>query len=618
MKEFIKFSAKQYFFWFLYFITIQVAFVLFFSDEVKNTNLSHTFNTFYKGLGLNLAASAYLAVISVLLFFISFFLKSKILQKINTIFVVTALVICTFINSVDFDLYSNWGTKINGKALWYLQFSDSANSVKGDLAFLKYFSVLLSLSAVFCFLFFRFFKKFKPVSVKISQSIPVFITILFLLFYSLRGGLTGRPIDKGNSFYSKYPALNYAAINGFWNFFDNLSNLKKPAEPYTFFNEKELKIIKNDFFNITDSSNFKLSTIDNPNIIFIFLESWTADVTGILGGEKGITPCFDKLSKEGILFKNFYSTGFRTEQGLMAALSGFPAQAKTYPMLDFDRFENYPNLIKELSKIGYFTSYFTGGNPHFANTDVYLISAGIDKIYKDLLAKAKRKSAWGALDEESFNELKNSISNQKQPFFTSMVTITSHEWFEADVPQFFKDKDPVAARYKNTVHYTDSCLYDFLSKVKNTDWYKNSLVFIIADHACSYPIHHNFNDPKRYHIPFIITGGALKPEFKNTINNNYGGHLAIPAIVSNELNLKKSNFIFSQNIITDSVNSFAYFSYDHGFGVLQNENEIIWDQNLKKIISSKGEEKINQKLLKTGKFIMQYSSKLKEEFQVKK
>ena len=153
---------------------------------------------------------------------------------------------------------------------------------------------------------------------------------------------------------------------------------------YKFFNQFEIAALQNEFSNKYLTKTVKISSVERPNILFVYLESWGADVVGCLGGQPNVTPGFDALSIEGLLFENFYRTGFRTEQGLMATLSGFPAQAQAYPMEDMDRFENYPNLIRDLSSAGYYTSYFTGGNPQFANTDVYLQSAGIDKINKRL------------------------------------------------------------------------------------------------------------------------------------------------------------------------------------------------------------------------------------------
>lgn len=618
MKELFTFPLKQFLFWTIYFFLIQCSFILFFNYELAAISLNHILLTFYKALALNFAAAAYLTVLSFLLYFISGFFKTSIFQKINFYFILIAIFVCFIINSADFALYQNWGTKINGKAIWYLKFSDSSNTVKGYYGFIKYAIAIFTISIAATYFYFKYLKKINPNNSKLLNKISGFLLIIFILFYAIRGGLTGRPVDKGSAFYSKHSVLNYAAINGFWNFFDILSNFKNPPKQYDFFTKKEIE--KYNLFD-TAKQNKSFTTLSNlkkPNIIFIFLESWNADVVGCMGGLNRVTPYFDKLINDGIIFNNFYSTGFRTEQGLLAALSGFPAQAQTYPMLDFERFDNYPNIIKELAKKGYYTSYFTGGNPHFANTDVYLTSSGIDKINKDLLFTAKRKSAWGALDEEGFDYLLNGIEKQKQPFFTTMVTITSHEWFEADVPQVLYDKDAVSARYKNTVRYTDSCLFDFISKAKQKEWYKNTLIFIMADHSCTYPLYRNMNEPLRYRIPFLICGGALKKEFRNTANNSFGSHLNIPSIICNETDANKDYFNFSENLIPNNENSFAYFAYDHGFGIIENHNLVVWDCNLNKIISSAGDKKTINNLLKKGMYIMQYSEMLKDDYQIKK
>ena len=48
-----------------------------------------------------------------------------------------------------------------------------------------------------------------------------------------------------------------------------------------------------------------------------------------LGGEPNIAVHLDSLSKEGVLFTNFYANSFRTDRGLVAILSGYPAQPTT-------------------------------------------------------------------------------------------------------------------------------------------------------------------------------------------------------------------------------------------------------------------------------------------------
>jgi phosphoglycerol transferase MdoB-like AlkP superfamily enzyme len=596
----------------LYFLVLQAAFILFSYGEVKDVPLSHILYAFRSGLGLNLSAGTYCTIIPVLLVFASSIVKSNASKL--TLWVTTFLLCCCFlIYSIDLALYHNWGTRINGKALWYLQFPGTVSASAGSIGHLKFIITVLLVSILFWVCYKRYFNrtpfvKKRPFNLSIS-----FLIIISFLFISLRGGISGRPIGKGQSYYSKYPVLNYAAINGFWNFFDIVSHYKSQGNPYKFFTKVQSETFQSEFSQTYFKNALKISSVERPNLLFVYLESWGADVVGCLGGQPNVTPGFDALSVDGLLFKNFYSTGFRTEQGLMASLSGFPAQAQAYPMEDMDRFENYPNLIRDLSSAGFYTSYFTGGNPQFANTDVYLQSAGIDKINMELLAKAKRKSAWGALDEETFDWVLNSLTNQPVPFFSTMVTLTSHEWFEAPVTKIFTEKDIVATNYKNTVHYTDSCLLDFIGKAKKQKWYKNTLIVIMADHACNYPLNRRMNDPERYHIPMMITGGALKEEFKGAVNSNYCGHLNIPSLVCNELNLSPQKFKLSSNIFSE--NSFAYFTYDHGVGVLTKKNDVVYDINLKDVIRTKNK---SDSLLKLGKFIMQSSAQMKEDYQIMK
>lgn len=596
----------------LYFLVLQAAFILFSYGEVKDVPLSHILYAFRSGLGLNLSAGTYCTIIPVLLVFASSIVKSNASKL--TLWVTTFLLCCCFlIYSIDLALYHNWGTRINGKALWYLQFPGTVSASAGSIGHLKFIITVLLVSILFWVCYKRYFNrtpfvKKRPFNLSIS-----FLIIISFLFISLRGGISGRPIGKGQSYYSKYPVLNYAAINGFWNFFDIVSHYKSQGNPYKFFTKVQSETFQSEFSQTYFKNALKISSVERPNLLFVYLESWGADVVGCLGGQPNVTPGFDALSVDGLLFKNFYSTGFRTEQGLMASLSGFPAQAQAYPMEDMDRFENYPNLIRDLSSAGFYTSYFTGGNPQFANTDVYLQSAGIDKINMELLAKAKRKSAWGALDEETFDWVLNSLTNQPVPFFSTMVTLTSHEWFEAPVTKIFTEKDIVATNYKNTVHYTDSCLLDFIGKAKKQKWYKNTLIVIMADHACNYPLNRRMNDPERYHIPMMITGGALKEVFKGAVNSNYCGHLNIPSLVCNELNLSPQKFKLSSNIFSE--NSFAYFTYDHGVGVLTKKNDVVYDINLKDVIRTKNK---SDSLLKLGKFIMQSSAQMKEDYQIMK
>ena len=57
------------------------------------------------------------------------------------------------------------------------------------------------------------------------------------------------------------------------------------------------------------------------DVFIIVMESFSRLVM-----KTGATPNLCRLADEGVMFENFYANSFRTDRGLVAVLSGFPAQ----------------------------------------------------------------------------------------------------------------------------------------------------------------------------------------------------------------------------------------------------------------------------------------------------
>src|SRR5690606_4864142 len=117
---------------------------------------------------------------------------------------------------------------------------------------------------------------------------------------------------------------------------------------------------------------------------------------------------------------------------------------------------------------------------------------------------------WGVHDEYVFDRLLTDLRNEKQPFFSTMFTLSSHEPY--DVPVNFIPGNKNEVKFCNSIKYTDSCLAVFLNKAKEESWWDNTLVVIVADHGHVFP---GINDwpvrvPEEFHIPMLWTGGALK------------------------------------------------------------------------------------------------------------
>src|SRR5581483_3867044 len=98
------------------------------------------------------------------------------------------------------------------------------------------------------------------------------------------------------------------------------------TNPYTELDAADARRAVDSLLAPSGAPPLPLLRIRRPNVILLIWESATAKVFQPLGGLPGVTPHFDSLTHEGILFTNFYASADRSAQGLTALLSGFPAQ----------------------------------------------------------------------------------------------------------------------------------------------------------------------------------------------------------------------------------------------------------------------------------------------------
>ena len=79
-----------------------------------------------------------------------------------------------------------------------------------------------------------------------------------------------------------------------------------------------------------------------------------------------------------MLFENIYASGFRTDQGLVAILSGFPAQPNVSIIWNTEKQEHLPVLTPLLKGAGYFTTLIYAGDILFSNMKAYVVHNGFE------------------------------------------------------------------------------------------------------------------------------------------------------------------------------------------------------------------------------------------------
>jgi phosphoglycerol transferase MdoB-like AlkP superfamily enzyme len=454
------------------------------------------------------------------------------------------------------------------------------------------------------FILYKIADRTKSLGIKLTLSFLVLIT----LFLAIRGGWQLTPINQSMAYFSNNIVLNHASVNTEWNLIQDVINNKFDNEnPYKYYEKYEAKKIVSALFKKPSQSTVKVLKSERPNIVLIVLESFTAELIGSLGGEQGVTPNIDNLAAEGILFEQVYAAAGRTDKGVIATISGFPSQAIRSIINQNAKHEKLPGIAQELALNSYSTSFYYGGESEFFNIKSYILSHGYKTLIDKHSFKAKdMNSKWGTYDEKVFSKQMKDMDTVKQPFFSTILTLTNHEPFELPVKSHFPGDD-VENKFRSTTFYTDSCLGAYLKEAKKKPWYKNTLFVILADHSHRLPANLAEHDPRRYRIPLLFFGNMIKPEFRGTRISKTGNQTDLAATVLNQLKIDPIRYQWSKDLLNPGTQSFSFFNWDNGFG-FATENQIISFDNVGKTVilrKNPPNTKIDNELLKNGKAYMQ-------------
>ena len=543
----------------------------------NSSSLTDYLQVILHGVLLDCTISGYLTVIPLLCVLVSIWLPGTVYKKILKGYFLIIAILVAAIYAVDVALYGYWGFRLDATLFFYLQSpKDAMASVP-----LKTFALQLVMFAAYAWVIYWLFKRLiiplfpsTPVRRRLGGTIGILL-VGGILFIPIRGGITTSTANVGMVYFSKNQFLNHAAINPTFSLIASMSKQQDFAAQFNFFPEEERQERYATLTQYNDSltnnaEKIKLLTTDRPNILIILLESFTANAIEAVGGEAGITPNLNKLSKEGITFTNIYANSFRTDRGLVAVLNGYLAQPTTSIMKYPAKSQTLPSIAKSLGEQGYTADMLYGGDINFTNMQSYFFGSGYSKITADRdFPLSSRLSKWGANDDITFSHLYESIRerDEKTPWLSTFLTLSSHEPFE--VP-FHHLEDP----YLNSVAFTDSCIGSFVNKLKELPVWKNTLIVLISDHGYRYPSPMLDYEPRRFHIPMIWLGGAVK---EPAIIDIYANQTDLAATLLSQLNLPHDQFTFSRDILDAGYPKYSFYTFSNGFGFIDSTGVSVYD-----------------------------------------
>ncbi len=395
-----------------------------------------------------------------------------------------------------------------------------------------------------------------------------------LLILPLRGGWQQIPVNQSDVYFSARPFANHAAVNAGWNLLYYALRGQTRQNPYAYLPDSAARRRVATYFGPPPtaplSDSLRLLRVARPNVLFVILESFTAKLVGSVGGERGVTPQLDSAARNGVLFSNIYAAGNRSEKGLVALLSGYPSQTTTSITKAPRKAEQLPHLARRLRAAGYRrATYWYGGELAFANMKAYLLTGGYDRLFekKDFPPKLYDEK-WGVRDADLLVRVADSLRRQPGPWFATVFTLSSHEPYDVPGPAAFPGSAE-ADRFRNAVHYTDRAVGRLLATLRaDPRQWDSTLVVLVADHGHPLPRQTADSDPASFHIPLVITGGAVRPAWRGRVLPVVGAQTDVLATLLTQLGLPAADLRWSRPLIGPHPPDHAFYVFNDGFGLL--------------------------------------------------
>jgi phosphoglycerol transferase MdoB-like AlkP superfamily enzyme len=582
MKQVFRSVLMQFLFWILFFDLSRIVFLLYYAGLVRagGASFPDLAGVFFWSFQLDFAVACYLLFFPVLLLSVQLFVRIPWLNTVNRIYTGVMVLAYSLTVAGELGIYGEWKSKLSYKALKYLAHPSEVYNSATTGTFLLLLVLLAGLIAAGVVAYLKWFSlEIRETAKNRWISAGLVLIAPLLLFIGARGGLQPIPINQSKSYFSKHEVLNHAAVNNAFNLMVSITENYRLMEknPYIFMDRKRAEQIVRNIYRTPEDTTLNILAARRPNIVLLILESFSGDLIESLGGKPGITPEFAKLEKEGLLFTQVYSAGMRSEQGMASIFGGFPAHPMSCSVTQPQKYHALPSMPLMLKDSGYHTSFYFGGQLIYGNIKGYIYYNGFERIVEGAdMPDSLPRGKLGIHDGYMLNYLESELGRNQQPFFTALFTISSHSPYDQpfEKPLTWGGSEN---NYINSAFYTDHCLGRFFTRVKNTPWYANTLFILVADH--SHNSYYNWSpSQKEYrHIPLLMLGGALKPEFRGTVCEKLGNQQDLAATLLTQLGMSSAGFRWSKNLLNPYVPDFAWFANENGYGWVRPGMEVSRD-----------------------------------------
>lgn len=576
MKYSILFIVRLLGVWLLFFLAQRLLFVSHYFNDF-NGSYTELLSMPFHSLRMDLSSFAYgmgipFAFIAVLIL-VKGAIKTIVL-RITHILIWFFTLLFSILFSSELVSYYEWRTKLSSKIFVHFETPSEVFRTSSG-AYTGWFVFYLIIQLVIFYFLYKWLilrmkqEEEKPKVIRRIGSFSAYLLIGgFFLGIGVRGGLQAIPISATNTYYSKKQIVNDLAVNSIWNFIHmTFQHFKKDIEGmYNRLEPGESNAITANLYDYEPADTIRILKTNRPNVIFVTLESWSGQMVGALGNPDQITPHFDQLCKDGLLFTNIYATSGTSETGHTSIFSGYPTVPGISISSESAKCRQLPSIFGELKTEGYESSYYFGGALAYGNIGGYLTEMGVDKQSDENDLNLEPTGDLGIHDEAMFPYFITELSKANSPYIYGLFTQSSHAPYDmpmGSLPNHQKNREG----FVNSLVYADQQIKLFTDALRHSPEFDNTIVIFVADHGKTNYVNSNIYSDNFYHIPLLIWGGALKNNARGTEIEKIGSQSDIAATLLNQMDLPVEKFHWSKNLLDPNAPNWALLTSTMSFGI---------------------------------------------------
>jgi len=558
---------------------------MYFDNFSNHTDVNYWL-TFIYGLRMDTISVSIILIIPLFMMTLLPKYASKFYESTLKYYFVITISCMIYIEVATFPFILEYDVRPNYLFVEYLVYPQEVFSmIFAEYKLELFFAVLLI--SIFIIGYLKLFKfYFKGLfDIHYIKRLALFLPLSILLFIGIRSSFGHRPANQSDAMYSSNRILNEITKNSLYSIgyaiYINKKNNNKallkqygnmPIDEALNRVQKRLNISSNNVklpFSRVQPTNFH--DVSSKNLVIFIQESLGAQFVEAVGGEKGITPNINRLSKEGILFTDLYSYGTRSVRGIAGCMAGnFAIPGKGVIKRNKSQ-RDFFTIASLLKPYGYHTSFIYGGESRFDNMRGWFLGNGFDEIIdQPRFNNPSFTGTWGVSDEDMVIRANNEFAKHyknNQKFASVMFSTSNHSPFDFPNNKIELIDNVPKKSVKNAIKYADFAIGKFFELAKQESYYKDTVFVVVADHNIRV-YGEDVIPVNMFHIPGFIISESVKPMKYDKITTQ-------PDILATALDLIgiDLNFpILGHSIFSDKKQNLSFMQFHNSYALRVNDS----------------------------------------------